>query len=509
MRPAPSLARTKGQRIALLLLVALLLATVGGQTGIAAETGKVITLGESLNAEQRREMLDYFKSGDDDVVLTVTQQETVEAMQGVLDGVGGPVTGAYSSTALTCRNLGDGLDITTRNITLITPSMYAMALVTAGLGDATLVVSAPFDTSALGTSAMTGVFKTWEIAPCASGHTTKSRQRLALEQLALAAAIGQAISTGGGTDGVQPAANVVLETQKTIVTEKLKKEADIDAALRREEQSEGIEIPGDLRQKLVDLFVRLGKANIDWSTFAAGWTIEYKANNQISMTGDGIAVREARQTATAEAAAMTATAEAASALTATAEAATQLTATARAHARMTATARAAARGTATASAEAEMTAVADAWATEDAIAALTATADAMPTATALPTPTATPSPLGLSGKVTGIQGNLLSIKEAGKQESTQFTVDSDATITRSGKPATLETVAVGDRVDLTVDGNTNHVRMLSATAAPTPIATRLAGLWWLIPVAAVVAILILWKRRVVVEPFVVKRVAAA
>lgn len=492
MRPALNLPRPKGRRTVLLCMVALMLAAAVSQAGSAANAGKVIILGESLTDTQRREMLQYFQANGEDKIFTITEKETYDAMKGVLDGIGQGASGAYSSTALTCRDLGEGLDVTTRNITLVTPSMYAMALVTAGIGDATLVVSGPADSAALGLSAMAGVFKTWAIAPCASGNTSQARQRLALEELALAAAIGQAISTPSLTDGVQPAADVVLETQKTIVTDKLTKQADIDAALLKQEQARGIVIPVDQRSKLVDLFVRLSKANIDWSTFSAGWTIEYKANTQITMQGEGIAIRHARQTATAQAAAaMTATAKAAkaaAALTATAD--TLLTATA----------------------DAEMTAAAEAaaQATQDAIAALTATAAAQPTATPTPKPTATPSPFGVSGTVNDVRGDQLSVKQVGNNDPTQYTVDVDAAISREGKAAKLAAVKKGDSVSLTIDGNTKHVRVVDATAAPIGLAERLAGFWWLLPLAAAVPIVYFGKGIFIrPEPFVVKRVVTA
>lgn len=482
MRPAQFPGRTKGRQAALLFLVALILATAASQAGYAANSGKVITLGADLSKAQRDEMLKYFKAKDNDKIYTITGEETDEALKGIIeDNTGQTATGAYSSTSLTCRDLGDGLDVSTRNINLITPSMYAMALVTAGIGDATLLVSGPYDSAAAGTAAMAGVFIAWETAPCESGDTSKARQRLALEQLALASDIGRAISTPGTNDGVQPAADVILETQKTIVTDKLKKKADIDAALLVAEQAKGIIFPAELRAKLVDLFVRLAEADIDWSTFSAGWTIEYKENTQLTMKGDGIAIRHARQTATAEAAAaMTATAEADAALTATAGAG------------MTATAEAAA-----------------AQATQDAIAALTATAAAQPTATPTPEPTATPAPFAMSGKVTKVDGDQLSVKSTGSNESTQYTVDGDATITRGGEAAELTSVKKGDTVNLTVDGNTNHIRVLAATAAPAGIAGKLARFWWLIPLAAVVPLFILVKGRSVGDPFVVKRVVAA
>jgi uncharacterized protein YpuA (DUF1002 family) len=224
--------------LALAVVAALLL-----HTPLAAKTGKTITLGESLNPDQKRELLDFFKAAPDDKVITVTEKETNDAMQGILDGLGQGTSGAFSSTALTCGELGDGLDVTTRGISLVTPSMYAMALVTAGIGDARLVVAAPVQAPALGMTALTGVFKTWEIAPCDSGHTTKKRQRLALEELALTAQIGQALVAQGIVDGVQRSSDLVLDTQKTIVTDRLTKQDAIDQALAAREQTRGVAIP--------------------------------------------------------------------------------------------------------------------------------------------------------------------------------------------------------------------------------------------------------------------------
>jgi uncharacterized protein YpuA (DUF1002 family) len=76
-------------------------------------------------------------------VTTVTVDETARAMEGIFDTSG--ITSAYSSTALTCLDQGAGLEVATRNITVVPPALYAMALATAGIDDATLVVAAPAD----------------------------------------------------------------------------------------------------------------------------------------------------------------------------------------------------------------------------------------------------------------------------------------------------------------------------------------------------------------------------
>jgi uncharacterized protein YpuA (DUF1002 family) len=444
-----------------LIAVLLVLSGSWAQIGSAAQKKKTqtITLGESLNDFQRTELLGVFNAAPDDRIITITMADTLEAMAGI--AMTGSITSAYSSTALKCRNLGEGLDVTTSNITLVTPDLYAIALVTAGIGDATLVVAAPAAIPAQGMTAMAGIFKTWDLAPCASGDTSKERQQLALEELALAATIGSALVAAGIPDGVQRAGNVVLEAQKTIVTNKLKEPADIDAAIAAQEAAQGIFIPAEMRVQLVDLMVRLAQQKIDWSTFSAGWTIERDpTNTRITMTGDGIAIRNARQTATAEARAnKTATAEAANALTATADA--------------------------------------------QAKADLTATARAQPTVTATAKPTSTPAPIGLSGTITSTDGAVMVVEPSDGGDATTYTIASGAQIRRAGTAVTSRALAKGDTVQFTVDGRSHEVIQIAAQPAPAAGRSWIDIAAFLVLLAGAAGTAIAWMRRRQDEPFIV------
>ena len=491
-----------GRALGLLGLIALL-AALAAPRGLAAEAGKTITIGESNSTEQRQQLLEYFKATGDDEVITVTAEDTAEAMAGIFDMSG--ITTAFSSTALSCRDLGDGLDVTTKNIETVTPGLYAMALVTAGIGDAELVVAAPDGiTGVQGMTALTGVFETWEIAPCDSGSTSEARQRLALEELTLTAQIGIGFQAAGMADGVQQATDIVLQSQQTMVTEDLTTKVDIAAAITAQESAQGLTIPADQKAELVDLMTRLAAEDIDWSTFAAGWSIERNDDNtRITMTGDGIAVRNAQASATAQAgAAMTATAQAGANMTATAQAGANMTATAQAA--LTATAQAAAARQATADAQA--TAQANALATQQAAAALTATAAAQPTATAVPspTPTPTPPPVAVSGKIVADgDGNVVVAPDGSAGEPVTYPVDPAAAITRGAKPVELAALAKGDAVRLTVDGVTGSVTVLDAQAAPLGILDRLAEMWWIVPLGVILPAGLWFRRARAVEPFIV------
>lgn len=302
---------------AVVVVMLLLVPWVSTTIAMQEDPDRVITIGERNSPEQREQQLEIFSADDNDRVITITVDQTADAMRGIFDLTG--ITSAYSSTALTCRELGESLDVTTRNIQQITPGLYAMALVTAGIGDAELIVAAPDGLAAVrGQTALAGVFETWDIAPCESGNTSGARQRLALEQLTLTSEIGDLVF-----GGVPAATALVLETQRQIVVNNITDESEIDDIIAEQEAELGFTIPTELRQELVDLMTRLAEADIDWSTFASAWTIDTNIDNsRITMRGEGIAILRAQQTATAEAAALlTATAEAEAALTATAGAA--------------------------------------------------------------------------------------------------------------------------------------------------------------------------------------------
>ncbi|MBA3413709.1 MAG: DUF1002 domain-containing protein, partial [Chloroflexia bacterium] len=223
-----------------------------------------ITIGESNSPAQVEELLAVFEARGDEPVATVTVDDTARAMAGIFDTSG--ITSAYSSTALTCRDQGAGLEVATRNITVVVPAMYAMALATAGIDDATLVVAAPAAAPAEGMTALTGIFATAEGGTCTSAAGDPDRRRLALEELTLTAEIA--------ADDATAAATVVLGVQQAVVSGRQTDPAAIEATVAAQEDAVGIAIPAEQRAKLIDLMTRLASADLDWGSFAAGWTLD-------------------------------------------------------------------------------------------------------------------------------------------------------------------------------------------------------------------------------------------
>ncbi|HYO30247.1 MAG TPA: DUF1002 domain-containing protein, partial [Thermomicrobiales bacterium] len=268
IEPIVRIAGTAPRAALLLGLSVLGPAVLPGPAAAQTPATTTITIGESNSPAQVDELLAAFEATGDEPVTTVTVDETARAMEGIFDTSG--ITSAYSSTALTCLDQGAGLEVATRNITVVPPALYAMALATAGIDDATLVVAAPADAPAEGMTALTGIFATAESAACPSSATEPGRQRLALEELALTTEIAAALDDADAA----AAAAVVLGVQQEVVARRATDPAAIGSALSTQEEAAGVAIPEEQRAELVDLMARLAAADLDWGSFAAGWDLD-------------------------------------------------------------------------------------------------------------------------------------------------------------------------------------------------------------------------------------------
>ncbi len=117
-------------------------------------------IGANLSDEQVAQVYGYFGIERGSVPeLTVTNAEERQYLEGLVSEA---VIGrnSISSVYVQMTESGNGINVTTHNITWCTPEMYQNALETAGITDASIVVAAPFAVS--GTAALTGIYKAYE-----------------------------------------------------------------------------------------------------------------------------------------------------------------------------------------------------------------------------------------------------------------------------------------------------------------------------------------------------------
>jgi len=121
-----------------------------------------LALGANLNNEQKNTVLSLMgidpANLDEYQVVTVTNEEEHQYLDEYLDTsiIG---TRALSSVVIVKRDKGDGIHISTKNISYCTVGMYKNALATAGLEDADVIIAGPFPLS--GTAALIGAMKAY------------------------------------------------------------------------------------------------------------------------------------------------------------------------------------------------------------------------------------------------------------------------------------------------------------------------------------------------------------
>ena len=151
------------------LVIALAASSLFGTVEVSADHSKAdlnkpyIALGADLDSAERAEVLNLLGVTEDELVnytvATVTNEMEHEYLDTYLSAevIG---TRALSSVKVIGKEEGNGVKVTTKNISYCTTGMYQNALVTAGMEDAEVTVAGPFSIS--GTAALVGAMEAYE-----------------------------------------------------------------------------------------------------------------------------------------------------------------------------------------------------------------------------------------------------------------------------------------------------------------------------------------------------------
>lgn len=213
----------------------------------------VVSLGDDLSSQQKQEMIDKFGADKDAKVISVTNSEERKYLGSYVseDLIG---TRAISCSYVEELADGSGIQVETSNVTWVTPEMIKNALVTAGVKDAKVKVSAPFKVS--GTAALTGVIKAFEAA---TGESVSEKEKqVANEEIAKTGELGQQI-------GQDQATNLIREVKEVIVQDKVKDSEGIREVVNQKAQELNITLNEEQFNKIVELMKNIGGLNLDLS----------------------------------------------------------------------------------------------------------------------------------------------------------------------------------------------------------------------------------------------------
>lgn len=215
------------------------------------DSGKVVTLGENLNEEQRASMYEYFGTSPDEVeTIVVTHADEVQYMQGIAtDEQIGPTT---NSCAYVEPTDSGGIKVKTANLNFVTSAMIASTLTTAGMENCNVIAACPFEVS--GTGALTGIIMAYETA---SGEDLDEGQK--------EAAMEELVTTGDLADSVgqEKATEVIKDVKTEVIDEGLTDPEEIGDAVDNIAEENEITLTDDQRAQVVALMEKISQYDYD------------------------------------------------------------------------------------------------------------------------------------------------------------------------------------------------------------------------------------------------------
>ncbi len=223
---------------------------------ITKEDKPYLALGANLTPEQQNIVLSLLginpaELADYDVIYITNEEEHQYLGDYVAaDKIG---TRSLSSVLVVKRDKGNGINITTKNISYCTIGMYKNALITAGITDADIIVAGPSPIS--GTAALVGVMKAY--SDMTGEKVTEESMDTALNELVLT---GELARTVGDSEKAE---ELIAYLKQEVIGERLKSEGDIREAINKACQEFNIELSEDEILQLVDLLHKIGNLDLD------------------------------------------------------------------------------------------------------------------------------------------------------------------------------------------------------------------------------------------------------
>ena len=260
------------------LLFVSLAALVLSAPPVATGAGeKIAVFGTDTTPTERQELIQLFNLDASSRGDLITSEEIATALQGT--GLpAAPTEKSISSALLTCLNAGDGLTVRTQNITRIPAGVYANALVTAGVGDGSVLIAAPSTNPATGEAALAGVLKA--VPQCQAGtEPDAGRVRLAYEQIA------RTVALAGPTGDLNRASATLLRAAQPVLLGQARDDTAIGAALDSAAGAEGVQVPPAQRADLVGFLRRLG--GLDYGAYAGGYQVQQVSPSEVRVVSAG------------------------------------------------------------------------------------------------------------------------------------------------------------------------------------------------------------------------------
>ena len=206
----------------------------------AVEEKPYLSLGADLSTDQKSKVLE---------LLDVDEHKYLD------DYLDSSVIGtkALSSVLVEKRDKGEGIDVTTKNITYCTAGMYENALTTAGVTDATVTVAGPFNIT--GTAALVGAMNAYEDM---TGEDISSESKdAATNELVVTSELA------GQLNDSDKAEQFLALIKEKVLSDDAKSESDINDIIDECSKDLDITVTDDQKAQIAELMQKINKLDLN------------------------------------------------------------------------------------------------------------------------------------------------------------------------------------------------------------------------------------------------------
>ena len=215
-----------------------------------------IALGADLNQQERATVLRLLGVTEEDLknytVTTVTNADEHQYLDSYLSS---SIIGsrALSSVLVEGKEAGNGINVTTSNITYCTPGMYENALATAGVENADIKVAGPFNIS--GTAALVGAIKAYETMT--GEEVSEENADTATNELVVTGQVAENVGDQGKAEQLIGAVKGEVVEGNATTTEEIGDVVDQAA------QEMEVNLSEEDRQAIIDLMEKIDGLNLN------------------------------------------------------------------------------------------------------------------------------------------------------------------------------------------------------------------------------------------------------
>jgi uncharacterized protein YpuA (DUF1002 family) len=238
----------------LIIFMATLLVVSVPLKEVYADAYKVVTLGGDLTENQKKDMLKYFGVDENTAnIIEVNIDEERKYLEGTasIDKIG---TKSISCSYIEPTSSG-GLNVTVNNVYWVTDDMIKNALITAGIKNANVKVSAPIKVS--GTAALTGILKGFENSSGGS-KIDEDKKEVANEELSTTAELGDKI-------GKDKAAKVINDIKTQVIKDKPKTEEAVKNIVLNVTNNYNLNLSNEDIDKITALMNKINGLNLNFA----------------------------------------------------------------------------------------------------------------------------------------------------------------------------------------------------------------------------------------------------